>query len=149
MSQTTLPVRSGDPDTSYAAALKAVLGASKVRPVVLELISQKGPLTHDALISAYNFKVVSEPDTPRSSESGIRTRLKELVHAGLVVADEAKGRSNYGNRATQWVAVDPDDPRFDAQLVADAAGIGPDDVVAQADPVDGDDSTSDEPGENA
>lgn len=109
MSNDRLPVRSNDPDTSYAAALKATMGASKVRPVVLDVLRENGPLTHDGLIGAYNTRIVMDPDTPRASESGIRTRLKELVNAGFVLEDEEKGRSNFGNAATRWVAIDDGD----------------------------------------
>lgn len=129
MSQSVLPVRSSDPDTSYEAAVKAALGASRVRPVVLDIIREQGPLTHDELIAAYHMKVVMEPDTPRSSESGIRTRLKELAHEGLVAADEEDGFSNFGNAAKRWVAVDPDDPSFVYDPDAIAAYIDDEDIV--------------------
>lgn len=112
MSQTMLPVRTGDPNTSYETDVKAAMGSSRVRPVVLELVKEHGPLTHDELIAAYNLKVVAEPSTPRSSESGIRTRLKELQHQSLIVADDELGHSKFGNSAKRWVAVDPDDPTF-------------------------------------
>ncbi|MFI9629247.1 hypothetical protein [Streptomyces sp. NPDC052042] len=112
MSPSALPVRTDDSDTSYATTVKATLGASRVRPVVLDLVRENEPLTHDELIAAYNMKVVMEPDTPRSSESGIRTRLKELAHQGLVALHDEKGVSRFGNAAKKWVAVDPDDPSF-------------------------------------
>lgn len=129
MSQTTLPVRSSDPITSYEAALKATLGASKVRPVVLDIVKTEGPLTHDELIGAYNMRVVTQPDTPRSSESGIRTRLKELVHAGLVAPEEETGFSRFGNSAKKWAAVDPDDPRFVYDPDAIVSYISDDDFI--------------------
>lgn len=121
MSQSTLipepeiehiPARSGDPITSFAAGFRAVLGASKVRPVVLDILTQHGPMTHDELIAAYNTRVVLDPDTPRSSESGIRTRLSELRRFGLVEAMEDLSKSNFGNAAQLWVAVEPDDAMF-------------------------------------
>lgn len=109
MTHDNLPVRDGDPETSYAAALKAAVGASKVRPVVLDLVRELGPLTHDELIHAYNRRRVMTPDTPPASESGIRTRLKELTRAGFVEADSELGISNFNNAAKRWIAVDPDD----------------------------------------
>lgn len=106
MSNTTLAVRADDPDTSYEAAMKAALGASKVRPVVLEIVRENGPLTHDQLIGEYHKRLIITPDTPRASESGIRTRLRELVKAGLIVEDTMEGQSLFGNRAKRWIAVD-------------------------------------------
>lgn len=105
MSQSTLPVRSTDPGTPWEAAEKAALGASKVRPVVLQLLREKGPLTHDELIDAYKELVITEPWTQKASASGIRTRLKELANAGLVAEDEEKGISTFGNSAKRWKAV--------------------------------------------
>lgn len=109
MSQTTLPVRAGDPDTSYEAAMKAAMGASKVRPVVLGIVTAHGPMTHDEVIGHYNRLLIIQPDTPRASESGIRTRLRELREAGLIIQDENNGFSKFGNSAKQWIVVDPDD----------------------------------------
>lgn len=105
MSQSTLPVRTGDPDTSSEAAEKAALGASKIRPDVLGILREQGPLTHDELITAYRALIHEQPWTPRASDSGIRTRLKELAAAGLVVEDEKKGHSTFGNSAKRWKAV--------------------------------------------
>lgn len=129
MSQSTLPVRTGDPSTSYEAALKAAMGSSRVRPVVLDLVKEYGPLTHDELIAAYNMKVVVEPGTPRSSESGIRTRLKELQHQGFVAPDDELGHSKFGNSAKRWVAVDPDDPSFVYDPDAMASYFDDEDIV--------------------
>ncbi|BAS11852.1 hypothetical protein AHiyo8_01550 [Arthrobacter sp. Hiyo8] len=90
-SLTRLAVRADDPDTSYEAAMKAALGASEVRPVVLELVREHGPLTHDELINWYRRLLAFEEGTPRASDSGIRTRLRELVKAGLIVEDAEEG----------------------------------------------------------
>lgn len=110
MSQATLPVRNDDPETSYAAAVRAAVraavGASKVRPVVLALVREHGPLTHDELIGQYHRLLIIEPDTPRASESCIRTRRKELVRAGLIAQDPEEGISLFGNRAKRWIAVE-------------------------------------------
>lgn len=137
MSQSVLPVRAGDPSTSYEAALKAAMGSSRVRPVILELVKEYGPLTHDELIEAYNMKVVVEPDTPRSSESGIRTRLKELQQQGLVAAADELGHSRFGNAAKRWVAVEPDDPSFAHDLDAMVSYFDDEDYVGFRDEVDG------------
>ncbi|WP_394941168.1 hypothetical protein [Psychromicrobium sp. YIM B11713] len=105
-SPTSLAVRADDPDTSYEAAMKAALGASKVRPVVLKLVREHGPLTHDELINRYRCLLAFEEGTPRASDSGIRTRLRELVKAGLIVEDAEEGESLFGNRAKRWVSID-------------------------------------------
>lgn len=105
MSSPTLPVRHTDPDTSREAAEKAAFGSSKVRPVVLQILREAGPMTHDELIAAYHAKVIAEPWTKRASDSGIRTRLKELAEAGVVAEDEAMGQSAFGNSAKRWKAV--------------------------------------------
>lgn len=131
MPQATLPVRSSDPDTSEAAAEQATKRAPVIRDVVLAIIQDEGPLTHDQLIAEYHTRVVMDPDTPRASDSGIRARLSELKHSGLVVQDEEEGRSSFGNRAKRWIAVDPDDPRFadDQETAAAAAYIDDEDIV--------------------
>lgn len=82
--------------------MKATMGASRVRPVVLELVREHGPITHDELIGLYHRQIVLDQTTPKASESGIRTRLRELVQAGLVVRDTEEGRSTFGNRAKRW-----------------------------------------------
>lgn len=112
MSQVTLPVRTDGPVTSYEAVLKAVVGASRVRPVVLEVLSESSPLTHDELIAAYHTRIVMNPDTPRASESGIRTRLKEPGNTGLATEDSEEGVSRFGNTAKRRVAVEVDDAAF-------------------------------------
>lgn len=109
-----LAVRADDPDTSYEAAMKAALDASKVRPVVLELVREHGPLTHYELINWYRRLLAFEESTPRASDSGIRTRLRELVKAGLIVEDAEEGHSLFGNRAKRWIAVDPNALQSDA-----------------------------------
>ncbi|WP_424863016.1 hypothetical protein [Streptomyces sp. MMS24-I29] len=57
-----------------------------------------------------------DPDTfyaaAVNSESGIRTRLKELTHQGLVALHDEKDVSAFGNAAEKWVAVDSGDPSF-------------------------------------
>ncbi|MFF1880235.1 hypothetical protein ACFVVC_02035 [Pseudarthrobacter sp. NPDC058196] len=134
MSQSTLPVRSSDPETSYAA-----LGASRIRPIVLDIVREKGPLTHDELIAAYDDRVVTSlGEVPRASDSGVRTRLKELAHQGLVTAADADGFPTYGNAAKRWIAVDPDDPSFVYDPDAIAAYIDDEDIVGFGHFLDGD-----------
>lgn len=99
--------RPSDPDTSYEAGMAAALGASKIRPILVELITEHGPLTHDRLFAEYQQLSIMQTDTPRSSQSGLRTRVSELVRAGLVRMSEEEGVSQYGNRSKQWEVIDP------------------------------------------
>lgn len=131
MTAMPLPVRSNDPDTSYEAAIRALVGASKIRPVILDILrGADQPMTHDEIIAAYRFRIVTVPDTPRASDSGIRTRLKELVAAGLVYRADGRGQSAYGNSATLWAAVD------DAVVIAAAQADGEDDDADDQDSAD-------------
>lgn len=109
MSQTALPVRTTDPDTSYEAAMKAVAHASKYRPLLLEIITEHGPITFDEIIGHYNMRRVMDESVPGASDSGIRTRVKELQRMGLVRIDPEKGVSSHGNRARRWVVVSEDE----------------------------------------
>lgn len=128
-------VRTTDPETSYQAALKAGLGASRIRPVVLEILRERGAMTHDEIISAYHMRMVAEPDTPRSSESGLRTRVKELVAAGLVRRSAEKSTSSFGNPAMAWEAIDRD------EVIRRARSVSPAQNIAQ--PADGFDEMPD------
>lgn len=127
--------RPTDPDTSYDAALKAAMGASKVRPVVLRIITENGPLTHDGIRAHYQRLLITEPGTPRASEPGIRTRVSELVRAGLVAPAEEEGLSVYGNRAKLWALVDPSAVRnveVDSTLDSQPVFTGPNASAAAA-----------------
>lgn len=128
----TLPTRTGDPSTSFAAAETAAMNAGRIRPVVLEIVREAGPLTHDELIGEYHKRLVLDDATPTASDSGIRTRLRELRYQGLVVESEEKGASLYGNPAKQWVAVDAPD-FVDPGLSAGSAGDTDSDVVVDVD----------------
>lgn len=101
----TLPTRTSDPSTSFAAAEAAAMNAGNVRPVVLQIIREVGPLTHDELIREYHTRMILDESTPKAADSGIRTRLRELRYQGLVVEAPDKGQSVYGNAAKRWMAV--------------------------------------------
>lgn len=127
MANSTITARSTDPDTSHEAAVKATGRAPVIRDVVIRLVRELGPLTHDELIGQYRRLMILEPDTPRASDQGIRTRLSELCKSGLITIDSQEGLSNYGNRAKKWVAVelmpevDPADPAWAMYLDDEAA----------------------------
>lgn len=117
-----ITARNTDPDTSHEAGSKAVQRAPVIRDVVLRLIESFGPMTHDEMIGHYRMLMITEPETPRASDQGIRTRLNELVKRGLITQHTEEGLSSYGNRAKKWVAVevlpptDPDDPALLAYI---------------------------------
>lgn len=133
MATDNLPSRGSDPDTSVAAAQTASHHAPIVRDVVLRIMQEDGPLTHDELIGKYHRLVVIEPETPRASDSGIRTRLSELRRAGLIAKDTEEGVSTFGNRAKRWIAVDLDAPAPQPAAAPDddpvSAALGEDDIV--------------------
>lgn len=136
---TTTMVRAGDPITSFEAAEKAALGRSAVRAVVLQILRADGPMTHDEMNQAYRHLVIVDTSVPRASDSGLRTRLRELVDAGLVAAHPAEfSTSKFGNRAKLWCAVEPDgtlkgvDPNALPAVLADI----PQDLLKEGDRTD-------------
>lgn len=106
MTTVDITSRRGDPVTSRETGHKAARHAPTVRATVLEIMGESSPLTHDELISTYHTRIMTDSTTPLASESGIRTRLSELAHAGLVEADETMGVSTFGNRARRWRITD-------------------------------------------
>lgn len=89
--------------TSLEAGRDAITRAPIVRDVVLRLLASRGePVTHQELIGDYRRLMILEPDTPNASNSGIRTRVSELVAVGLVEAVDEAGRSSAGNRSIRW-----------------------------------------------
>lgn len=107
----SLPVRTHDPDTSVEAAERAVMKGSKIRPIIFSLVREHGPITHDELTDLYRDGV-RDRGFPMASDSGIRTRLSELVAGGLVTKLPERGRSRFGNPALLWVVADPSDQPF-------------------------------------
>jgi len=88
--------RNTDRETSHAAA-KSVTSQTitLTRRAILVALDDGVPATDEQIIDAvaWAFKTSSRPGTP--SESGIRTRRKELENLGLVrVAGESRTSSN-------------------------------------------------------
>lgn len=94
-------VRPRDRETSWDAASAQTndkTGALQV--LVYEALRGNGPMTHGGIISALSR------DGHAITESGVRTRTAELLHAGWVRAVEGrKGVSPTGRPATLWRAV--------------------------------------------
>lgn len=102
-----LPVRNDDPDTSHAAAAKAVKRRPRVRDAVYLVLSEEGPLTHDDLVAAYGRRSMMVEGWPTASASSIRTRCAELADDGLVDHETLDGVSRMGNRARLWRVIVP------------------------------------------
>ncbi len=95
--------RTSDPVTSHEAA--ATLTPEKLRmsqAAVLRLFNV-GPMHDVALVDKYAIARVRYPEWyPQQSESGLRTRRKELVRKGLLVDSGERARLVSGRNAIIW-----------------------------------------------
>jgi len=89
--------RRPDPVTSHLAAL-SVTALNEKQNAVLAMFG--GPFTDELLIDAY-YQAEVAGIVPAQSESGIRTRRKELVRAGFL-REAGVGRSRSGRSAILW-----------------------------------------------
>ncbi|MGP5579774.1 hypothetical protein ACTXOF_04435 [Glutamicibacter arilaitensis] len=98
--------RAADPATSHAAAAKAAPRAATIRERVRLILEAAGRgMTHDEIISEYRRQASRLGWSP-ASDSGIRTRVHELVERGIVERSETgAGRSRYGRATILWRAV--------------------------------------------
>lgn len=97
--------RRGDPSTSHAAA--ETLTEDKLRAnqeAVLRVLRDFGPMIDEQLIAAYQTNAYT---LPAQSESGIRTRRRELADAGLVIDTGEKRDNDAGNKSIVWKAPPP------------------------------------------
>lgn len=95
--------RAADPETSHEAA--ASIAADTLRDsqsAVLRVLVTYGPLDDEELVGRYCSWLLSIK-LPRQSDSGIRTRRKELERLGLVVA-VGKKKTVSGRSAIVWGA---------------------------------------------
>jgi hypothetical protein len=104
-----MTARKTDPWTSHAAAGEDPGPRSTVRSRVLGLLTAapeaRDGITHDGIITLYR-KYQMRLGWPPATDSSIRTRVSELVEAGLVEAiPDAAGKSRYGRAALLWRAV--------------------------------------------
>jgi hypothetical protein len=95
--------RTEDPPTSKAAAKAAHPVSGTLRSYVLAALKAAGPdgLTHEEIVRAVHA------GHPTYSESGVRTRTRELVDAGLVFDSERTRRTARGLASTVWSTVAP------------------------------------------
>lgn len=92
--------RRTDPQTSHDAADK-VKHITRVQTVILLILWAKGPMTDPQIAEHYHEQVASG-SAPNHSESGLRTRRKELVDSGYIVATGEKRRLDSGRYAQVW-----------------------------------------------
>lgn len=84
-----------DPDTSHLAA-QSVTNYHNVQHAILDVVARWGPLTDEDIAD----RVRSLPI--KTSPSGLRTRRKELVALGMLVANPRKVRLSTGRLGTRW-----------------------------------------------
>lgn len=89
-----------DPDTSHEAA-ESVRSVTRTQYAILRLFDQYHFLTDEQLQLQYR-RLVNEGTAPRASESGIRSRRKELVDAGYVFDTGRRTKMESGRNAIVW-----------------------------------------------
>lgn len=98
--------RTSDPWTSHAAARS--ITEEQLRDsqrAVLDAFRQYGALHHEALIELYEYARVNDGKPwPRQSESGLRTRTKELRDAGFIEDTGETIRLPSGRQSKVWRA---------------------------------------------
>lgn len=98
---TTQPrARVSDPETSHEAA-DQVVNINAVQSTILMILWHRGPLT-DPQIAEHYYQRVAHGSAPMASESGLRTRRKELVDSGHIVATGEKRKLDSGRYAQVW-----------------------------------------------
>lgn len=94
------PVRDTDPYTSWLAACEAEGIKPRLQLMVKHALEQYGPMTHDQIIDA--IRAVRPV-----SDSGVRTRVSELVELGYVERHPSMvAKSRYGRTALLWRVVE-------------------------------------------
>ena len=91
--------RNTDPFTSWAAGFEAQDRAKQIRVIILSALNAFGPQTHDDLIQMVRA-------VRPVSDSGVRTRTRELVDEGLV--QQVPGmvsKSRMGRASLLWQTV--------------------------------------------
>lgn len=95
----TARARNSDGINSHLAA-DSVSNITEVKRFILKTFEEYGPMTDEKLVENYNK---SWRHVKRASDSGIRSRRRELEVAGFVVPMERlKGTTEAGNKATVY-----------------------------------------------
>jgi len=97
--------RSTDPSTSHAAAKSLPSDTlRRSQMAVLSVLCERGPMDDQHLLREYPWHPVFKA-LPQS-DSGLRTRRKELVSQGLVEDSGMKVESSSGRRMIVWQATE-------------------------------------------
>lgn len=92
--------RNSDPGTSHAAA-KSVGDLRESQRAVLSMFETWGEMIDESLCERYSG-AAEAGRIPPQEDSGIRTRRRELVDAGLLVDTGRKGKNDHGRDAILW-----------------------------------------------
>lgn len=92
--------RKSDPPTShYAAARVDADVCETIRARVLHVLRTRGPSTHEEILAVFSERQWD------GSPSGVRTRCKELLKAGMVRDTGEMRDTEYGRASVVWAAV--------------------------------------------
>lgn len=92
--------RASDPETSRQAAA-SIRDINAHQALIYSVLLRIGPATHQDILA--ELDAVGAP----ISESGARTRCKELCERGLVVDSGLRGVTASGRSSVMWKAVRP------------------------------------------
>lgn len=103
----TAIARPTDPQTSRDAARSLTPETMSVsQRAVQALMGRVGPSTLEQFVTAYRSHHEQSPQVyPRQSDSGLRTRVSELVDAGWITDTGATRSTTSGRRAIVWATV--------------------------------------------
>lgn len=93
--------RRGDPETSHLAA-RSVERIRLSQHAVMRVFDQDGPMHDQRMISLYNGYVYFDA-LPVQSESGLRTRRKELVEMGRLKDSGLRVVLHSGRQSIVWM----------------------------------------------
>jgi len=97
--------RTGDPDTSHAAA-RSLDNLTERRQAVWAILLEHGPMTDEVLLAIYE-QFADDGLVPPQSPSGVRTRRNELTKRGLAIDTGQRASTMSGRQAIVWHAVQP------------------------------------------
>jgi hypothetical protein len=96
--------RHTDPDSSHEAAA-SVQGVSATQARIMDVLERYGDGT-DEDIAAWYGNLAQLLDWPPVSPSGLRSRRRELVFAGLVIDTGRRGTTASGRASIIWERAD-------------------------------------------
>lgn len=97
--------RNTDPGTSHAAAM-SVEDIRESQKAVLGVFKRWGSMIDEELVARYEG-ASGAGQLPQQSESGVRTRRRELVDAGLLRDTGQKRKNSHGRDAILWGLPEP------------------------------------------